>query len=342
MKKWIIVIIALILVAGAGTTWYVTKGESKEIVAINRTATVKKGTIETKVTGSGSLTPTTDKDITVTEGNTVDEVLVSNGDTVKKGEDILSYTDGTVLEAPAAGTISDLQVYEGSRINAGQVVAHLTNYSDLSTVISVDELDIPEVKVGQTVNITVNAYPDKKYTGTVKSVAKAGTVNNGVSTFDVTVRLKSSKNLKSGMTTTAEIITNKVDNVLYVPVDAIHKNGDSAYVLVPEQSSNATANGTDQSANGQAENNNAKQVEVKTGAHNDNYIEIKSGLEEGQTVQLPQITMSQSGNSNGDQKQNQMGPGGFGGGNFGGGNFGGGNFEGGNRSGGSFGSRGGN
>ncbi|GGE33845.1 hypothetical protein GCM10011391_10670 [Pullulanibacillus camelliae] len=321
MKKWLITIVALILIVGGGTTWYVTaKGKSQAITIINQTATVKKGTIESKVSGSGSLEPATDKDITVSESKTVDEILVSKNDTVKKGDELLSYTDGTELDAPADGTITSLSVYDGSRVNAGQTVAHLTNYQSLNTVIQVDELDIPEVKVGQSVNVTVNAFPDKTYTGKVTAIAKEGTVNNGVSTFDVTVHLTSSKNLKAGMTTTAEIITSKKDNVLYVPVDAVHKNGATSYVLVSEANSN---NDVNDNVSG------VKQVKVETGTHNDSYVEIKSGLQEGQVVQLPQIERSQSNSSSSDKQQMTPGGGGFGGG-FGQGTFrnGGGNFGG--------------
>jgi len=334
MKKWIIIAIVIILIA-VGGTWIYQKGKAKqEVTTIIPTAQVQKGTLESKVSGSGSLVPTTDEDIKTDESKIIDEVLVDENQTVSKGDELVTFTDGTDLVAPAAGTITSVNVYSGSRVNPGQVIAHLTNYKDLSTVIKVDELDIPDVKVGQDVNIIVNAFPDNKYTGKVTSIAKEGTVSNGVSSFDVTVHLTSSKNLKPGMTTTADIITNKKENTLFVPVEAVHKIGNTSYVLVEssQQTTNRSASnrGTDTSYRRNrflsVGTGNGKRVEVKTGIHNDSYVEILSGLSQGQVVELPAIVRgNNSQNSNGSQTGRRMFGSGLGGG-FGGnmGGFGGG------------------
>ena len=330
MKKWIIIIIALILVVGGGT-WYYQKGKAKqETTTVIPTAQVQKGTLESKVSGSGNLVPATDEDIKVDETKTIDEVLVTANEKVAKGDELVTFTDGSdPIVAPAAGTITSISVYDGSRVNAGEVIAHLTNYQDLSTVIQVDELDIPEVKVGQTAEITVNAYPDEKYTGKVTSIANEGQVNNGVSSFDVTIHLTSSKNLKAGMTTTADIITNKKESALFVPVEAVHKTGDQSYVLV-ENAKQASASDSSEQAQDSSNNysrngfmsvgdGNGTRVEVKTGIHNDSYVEIVSGLSEGQVVELPAIVKGNNQSQN-SGNGSQMGPGMFGGnmGGFGG------------------------
>ncbi|GAA3330450.1 hypothetical protein GCM10020331_083060 [Ectobacillus funiculus] len=78
-----------------------------------------------------------------------------------------------------------------------KVVAHITNYNDLQVVVGVDELDISKVAVGQTATVAVSAFEDTDYTGTVTAVANEGTASNGVSTFDVTVHLDKSDNLKN-------------------------------------------------------------------------------------------------------------------------------------------------
>ena len=113
--------------------------------------------LEVKVSGSGTVESVTSTDIQADGSKEVDEVLVSEGETVTKGEDLITFTDGSdPIEAPAAGTITSLDVEEGDRVNDGQVVAHLTNYSDLQVKVQVDELDIPKVKVGQTAAIKIN------------------------------------------------------------------------------------------------------------------------------------------------------------------------------------------
>ncbi|MFD2617294.1 efflux RND transporter periplasmic adaptor subunit [Terrilactibacillus laevilacticus] len=327
MKKWIISAIIVVIIIGGGTTWYV-KQQSQPAVArsITQTATVQKGTIESKISDSGTLESAIDKDIEATESKTISEINVSEDDTVEKGDTLLTYTDGTILTAPYDGTITKINVTEDGMTKEGQAAFHIINYKSFNTVLQVDELDIPKVKVGQNVNITVNAYDDEKFTGKVTSIAKEGDVSNGVSTFDVTVHVTHSKatdSLKIGMSATADIITSKKNNILYVPVDAIHKSGNQSYVITTQANSQDNTN-----------NESKNQVAVTTGINNDSFIEIKSGLQEGETVQLPSITRSSSSSSSSSSaSQSQFGRGMINGGNFGG-NFGGGQRQGGMQQGG--------
>jgi multidrug efflux pump subunit AcrA (membrane-fusion protein) len=333
MKKWVAIILVLVLVIGGGTYWYMgKKAKAKQASNIYiPTSVVQKGTLESDVSGSGSLTSAIDEDVTAAASETVYAINVSVGENVKKGQEILEYNNGTYLDAPDNGTVTSLSVYTNSQVRPGQAVAHITNYTNLDTVVSVDELDIPNVKIGQPVDVTVNAYPNSKFTGKVTKIADTGTDTNGVSSFDVTVHLDSSKNLKPGMTTSANIVTSKKANALYVPIGAIHKQGSTTYVLVDSGNSANQVSTTSNNSNygGMssrkqwrkmgASTGNAQMVTVKTGLNNDTDIEILSGLKEGEVVQLPPIVR----NSSTSSTTNGNGFGMYGGGGFGGG-FGGG------------------
>jgi HlyD family secretion protein len=112
-------------------------------------------------------------------------------------------------------------------------------------------------------------------------VAQEGNVSNGVSTFDVVVSISDPKSIKVGMTTEADILTASKKNVLYVPVEAVHTNGNQKFVIV----SGANSRGTQM---------------VKTGVHNDSNVEITSGLTLGEQVMLPSIARSSTtGSANG-------------------------------------------
>ncbi|WP_100486053.1 efflux RND transporter periplasmic adaptor subunit [Sporolactobacillus pectinivorans] len=330
MKRVWITIIVLILIVGGGAFWFLTQNKSAAAQVLYPTTTVQKGTIETDVSGSGDLVPATDEDITIGSGDaskTISTVDVAANDTVKQGAALLTYTDGTTLDAPAAGTITTVNAYAGQRVTVGRAVMHLTNYSDLNTVLQIDELDIPKVKDGQNVAVTVNAYPSKTFSGTVTSIAAEGTDTNGVSTFNVTVHLNSSSGLKPGMTTTGNIVLQKKANVLYLPTGAVHQAGNQSYVYL----SSNTASQSQQSGFGRRRlmNMDTKQgsmVAVKTGISNDQSIEITSGLTAGQSVQLTAITRQSGTNSTSNSQSSYGMMSGFGGGQgFGGGRgFGGG------------------
>ncbi|WP_040209617.1 efflux RND transporter periplasmic adaptor subunit [Neobacillus jeddahensis] len=322
MKKWILIAVGILVVGFVGYQWYSAKAGTQTASAQERTANVQKGTLEVKISGSGTIQAVTSEDIkSIINNDEIDEVLVSEGEQVNEGDELITFTDGSdPITAPANGTITTLSVTAGERVTTEQVVAHISNYQSLQTVVQIDELDITKIKEGQAVNLKVNAFPDQTYTGKVKTVANEGTSSNGVSTFDVTIEINKPENLKVGMSAEASILTESKEDALYVPLDAVHTGNGEKYVIVA---------GTDNQKTG------TKQITVKTGLANEDYVEISEGLSEGETVQLPQLATGSSSSNQGKGIQS----GGFGG--IGGmGNMGGMNRMGGN--GGQFSGRGGN
>lgn len=302
MKKWIFIVIIVVVVGFVGYQWFSSKtaAQGQQSTTQIRTATVQKGKFEVKISGSGTVQPVTSEDIkSAITNNEIDEVLVSAGQAVKKGADIITFTDGSdPITAPADGVITTVSVTAGERVQSGEVVAHLTNYTDLQTVAQIDELDIPKVKVNQAVTIKVNAYPDQTYTGKVTAIANEGTSTNGVSTFDVTIHFDKADNLKVGMSTEASILTASKDNALFVPVDAVHSVNGEKYVIAI-------------SGDGSGQNTASNQVAVKTGLANEDYVEITQGLSEGEMVRLPQLAVGNS--STNARMQGGFGFGGMGG-----------------------------
>ncbi|MGG0383142.1 efflux RND transporter periplasmic adaptor subunit [Priestia endophytica] len=227
-------------------------------------------------------------------GLIVDTVNVKEGQTVNKGTTLMTFTDGSILQSPAKGTITSLAAGSGDSVQGSTTVAHITDYSSLETTISVDELDITNIEEGQSVEVTASAFPDEKFEGTVTEVASEGTSSNGVSTFDVTVQITDPKNLKVGMSTEASIEVESKQGALYIPVEAVYESGDEKYVLVPTSSSDSSQS--------------AKKVTVETGISNDTSVEITKGLSEGDTVQIPKVSSNQTSS----QDEKAMMKGGFG------------------------------
>lgn len=342
--KWIITIIVIVVVGFAGYQWIGSKKtNAQQVTTQARTAVVQQGNFQVTVSGSGTVQPVTTEDIKSSiNNNSIDQVLVSAGQSVKKGAVLITFTDGSApITAPADGVVTAVNVQAGERVQIGEAVAHLTNYNNLETVASIDELDIPKVKVGQTVTVKVNALPDQNFTGVVTAIANEGTSTNGVSTFDVTVHINNPSGLMVGMTTEADILTANKDNAIYVPVDAVHTMGSEKFVMLANQNQNGQSNqGNNQNGQG---NWGQSRVIVQTGLANTDNVEITQGLQPGQVVRLPNLVLnSNSANSRFSQGGMGFGGMGFGGGGMGRGGFGGGG--GGNRQGGgaSGGGKGGN
>ncbi|CAH0240701.1 Multidrug resistance protein MdtA [Peribacillus sp. Bi96] len=286
MKKWMMIGTVLVLVIG-GSLWLFMKDNAKPVVAKTMTTTVEKGDLEVQISGSGSVAAINSEDLTSSVTDEVDEVLVKKNELVEKGDELITFSNGSdPITAPFDGTVTTLDVEEGDRVSSSEVVAHVTDYKKLKTTISVDELDVPSVKKGQTVEIKASAFEDETFTGQVTSVAKEGTYENGVSSFDVTIKIDKPGDIKIGMSTEVSIVTNSVKDVLYVPIEAVQMDGEEKYVNI--QQSGATE--------GAASTKSA----VETGISNDRYIEITSGLEEGQNVSLP-ITINESATGSGGE-----------------------------------------
>lgn len=303
-RKWIFIIVLVVLALGGTSTWYFMKDDTITQAALTTTkVSVEKGKLEVSVSGSGTTQAVSSTDIKGAEG-VVDEVLVSLNEEVTIGEELVTFTDGSdPITAPHAGIITSLDVGEDDHISSTNVIAHVTYYKNLQTVITVDELDVSSIEVGQTTTISASAYPDEEFTGKVTSISREGTYENGVSTFEVTILIDDIKDLKVGMSVEATIVTESKEDALYLPIAAVQTKGDQKYVLVGQDSTNEET--TDSTTT-------TKQVTVETGLTNTDYIEITSGLGEGDEVQVMRTESS----SNNDSRGNMQG--GFGGSGFGG------------------------
>ena len=151
--------------------------------------------------------------------------------------------------------------------------------------MSIDELDISSVEVGQEVQITADAVEGEVYTGVVTEVSVAGTTSGGITTYPVTVRIDETDGLLPGMNVDAEIVISSTEDALAIPASAVSR-GDM--VLVTADSPSA-ANALDEEAP-----EGYVYVPVETGVSDNSYIEILSGLQEGDTVAYPQAVSSGS------------------------------------------------
>ncbi len=223
--------------------------------------------------------------------------------------------DDYTITAPIDGTIITKNIKVGDTLDAtnGQTtLAVIYDMSYLTFDISLDELDVNEVAVGQTVNITCDSLTDAgTFEGTVTKVSVAGTTSNGVTTYPVTVRIDSAPDgLLPGMNVDATIVVEESTDALTVPVAAVQR-GNTVYVK------DSAAKNTDNTmVGGTVLPDGWREATVETGLSDDSNIEITSGLSEGDTVYVPQVQAQSS-------SDDQMMPGGDMGGMPGGGDMGG-------------------
>ena len=182
----------------------------------------------------------------------------------------------------------------------------------------------------RTVEITADAVEGETFTGTVTNVSLEGSYSNGVTNYPVTVTLEETGDLLPGMNVDATIILDSAQDALCIPAGALMR-GNRVYVKKDPSSSQTdqtegTEDGSEEAARGQSGvPDGFEAVQVETGIINDDYVQILSGLSEGDEVYVDPD--SGSGTS---MDMMMMGPGGMGGG-MGGGPGGGGGMGGGPR-----------
>ena len=221
-------------------------------------------------------------------GDSVDNQLQNAKASLENAQDRL---DDYMVTSPITGTVVEKTVKAGDNVgtgsNSNNTLCIIYDLSYLQMTLNIDELDIDNVEVGQTVNVTSDAKEGQTFTGVVTKVSVVGTTSGGTTTYPVTVRIDDTDGLRPGMNVDAEIVLSSADGVLAIPSLAVNR-GDT--VLVTSDSPSA-ANALEQEApEGYA------YVQVTTGVSDDSYIEITSGLQEGDTVAYLRTASSGSGN----------------------------------------------
>ncbi|MBW6499272.1 MAG: efflux RND transporter periplasmic adaptor subunit [Bacteroidales bacterium] len=205
------------------------------------------------------------------------EVTASLNQVKRRYDNLIAVIDEFVIYAPQDGMVIYRRNWDGSKITVGSqistwdnVVATLPDFSVMMSRTYVNEVDISKVKANQQAEMVVDAFPEKKFTGFVTEVANIGEQrpNQDARVFEVKIQINESDTiLRPAMTTKNTIVTHVEEDVLFVPIEAIHGSNDLTWVYL--QSGNRVVK---------------KQVNV--GIRNENQIIILDGLEEGDLVLL--------------------------------------------------------
>jgi multidrug efflux pump subunit AcrA (membrane-fusion protein) len=187
--------------------------------------------------------------------------------------DLEEVLAGFTITAPSAGMVIYKKDRRGVKIKAGtsintfeRVVATLPDLSVMLSKIFVSEIEISKVKTGQPVNLNVDAFPKKSYTGKIISVANIGEKlpNTDSKVFEVIIKIDGNDNtLRPSMTTSNKIITNIIAEAVYIPSECLQTGNDGIPFVYTQ--------------------NGAKQV-VIPGESNDKNIVILKGLDPGTMV----------------------------------------------------------
>ena len=198
--------------------------------------------------------------------------------TLQQAQDVLeNYT----ITAPIDGTVIEKNVKAGDKVDGidSGALAVIYDLSYLKLEMNISELDLSKLREGQKVDITADAIPGEVFTGTVDRISINGTTTNGFTTYPATILLEEYGGLNPGMNVSADIIVERTEGALSVPASAVQRGNT---VLVPLEGCLAP-DGT------VADPSRSEERTVTLGGSDGTYVEITSGLEEGETVLVPAL-----------------------------------------------------
>lgn len=253
--------------------------------------------------------------------NSANKKLVQAQNSLTDAENNVSSMEDTVdkytITAPISGQVITKKMKAGDKIsnnsNSTNELALIYDLSELTFEMSIDELDISNVKVGQEVKVTADAFENKTFKGHVTNVGLNGTAQNGVTTYPVVVTLDEMEGLLPGMNVDGVIILEEAKDTLYIPSGALQR-GNIVYVkdaslAEAEAGGNHDAKDVENENSSEAETKDKPMkaendggsflgdapsgftaVKVETGIISNSMVEILSGLSEGQEVYVKNTT----------------------------------------------------
>ena len=211
--------------------------------------------------------------------------------------------DYTFIRAPRDGVLVKKWTDEGSIVQSGRnsmssnsegvVIFELADTTKMQVEVDVDETDVYNIVKGQKVKVSVDAYPDKAYTGVVSKISPSAQTNSGVTTVPVEVVLDgNNQELKPEMNATCEFIVDTKDNILTLNTDFCEVKGDTGTTFIV------------------GEDGKPKPVEFKVGIIGEEAVEVLDNLKEGQEVIAPRSAevMMGKGASKDGKNTRRMGP----------------------------------
>ncbi|SHJ58525.1 RND family efflux transporter, MFP subunit [Dethiosulfatibacter aminovorans DSM 17477] len=292
---------------GGGSIGYLVEAEIEYEGALKESSPVKITVVNStgKYTSpfTGESIPKDKIAIKAEASGVVKKVHVGNGDLVEKGQliaelesDDLEYriaeqklfveqkrlnlneldNESSSVDSPIAGTILNVFVDEQGYVEPGAQLFEVADLEDMEVVLGVDELDIMNVFEGQKVSIDCPVFADEEFTGVVESISLKGNGSNGVTKYDVTVSIDDRKKLMAGMNVNVEVEIADLKGIVAVPVESVSKTDGEYFVTVMDGEGNRI------------------EKKVGTGIANNEYIEITSGLEIGDTIYYEVYSMDMS------------------------------------------------
>ena len=276
-RRILVALIVLIILGGAGLyTW--AKLRDQYTVTYDEYSAMT-GTISNSLSFSGSLALKDSASYNASSGATVRNVYVANGDKVRKGEKLVRLSNGTTYTADFDGTVNVVSVEVGDEVAAGTTLVQIADFEHMEVAFRIDEYDIGDVQVGDRCTITATAT-ERVFESTVNTINYISSSTGNVAYYTATALVDVDGDVYPGMQVTVTVPQEEAVDVVVLKADALSFSLENQAFVYKMK-----------------EDGTLEKTEVEIGVSNGNYVEIKSGLKDGEKVYAESKTEENSLNS---------------------------------------------
>ncbi len=271
VKKWKrvlkrVVTLVVVLAVLAGGVWY-AYGSLKSEYEVNYDAyAATTGSISNSLSFSGTFALVDAKSYSPSSATSVKTVYVAAGDDVSEGDKLVRLSNGETISADFDGRVNLVDAEAGDDVDASMTLVQIADFAHMQISIRVDEYDIADVSVGQAVTVTATAT-EETFESTIKAINYISQSQGSVAYYTATADVDVSDGIYPGMQATVTITQEEAQNVVILKEEALSFDAmNNAFVYMQDEA--GTMN----------------EVPVTVGVSNGNYVEIKEGVNEGDTV----------------------------------------------------------
>lgn len=264
LRKVILFILLTVLIAAVA--FYAYTALKQEYTTVYDSYTASIGSISNALSFSGNLSLIDSASYPASSASTVRKVYVSAGDDVHEGDKLLRLSSGETIEADFDGRVNAVNFQEGDSVSAGDMLVQIADFTHMKVQFRVDEYDISSVHVGQACSVTVTSV-EQKFDSEIASIDYISASNGNVAYYSAVAYLDVGAGVYPGMQVSLSIPQEEAKDVVVLKADALSfDQQNSAFVWM---------------YNDQGE---LEQKSVEVGVSNGSYVEIKSGLSDGDVV----------------------------------------------------------
>ncbi len=265
-KKRILLLILLGLLI-AGLMVFVILPTIRKATQVNYdTFTTRRGDLSNSLSFNGSMSVKNSETLSCDAAGTVRKIYVKESEPVQKNTRLIRMSTGEMLRASFDGQVNQIMVDEGDEVAANDNLIQIVDFSQMTVSMRVDEFSISSVYVGQPCSITFTAL-ERSMNATIDHINRISSSSGNTAYYTVSCDIDVAEDVLPGMQVKVTIPLDQAENAILLSKDALSfAQNNSAYVLVKEDGKEMVRR------------------EVTVGVSNDRFVEITSGLSEGETV----------------------------------------------------------